>query len=52
MPQKPTIKNLTAEKLPPRPASATTDRPVSQEAQRIIREAQVEAVRRARRHQR
>jgi hypothetical protein len=48
-PRKPTIKSLTAEKLPPQPLSATTNRRVSSEAQRIISAAQVEAIRRARR---
>jgi hypothetical protein len=43
----PTIRKLTTETLPPRPPAATTDRPVSQEARRIISAAQVEAIRRA-----
>jgi hypothetical protein len=48
MPQKPTIRQLTTEKLPPQPRSATTDRPISAEARRVIRAAQAKAVRRAR----
>ena len=49
MDRPPTIKDLNAERLPPRPPAATTDRPVSKETQRIIRAAQAEAILRARR---
>ena len=48
----PAIRELTAEELPRRPRSATTDRPLSEDARRIIVSAQAEAIRRAPRRRR
>ena len=46
-----TIRKLTIERLPPVPRQATTDRPISEEARRIITAAQVAAIRRVRKAQ-
>ena len=43
------IQTLGPEELPPRPRSVTTNRPVSEKASRVIKAAQAEAIRRARR---
>jgi hypothetical protein len=45
------VKDLMLEHLPPVPREHTTDRPISEEARRIITAAQVEAIRRVRRAQ-
>jgi hypothetical protein len=45
------VKDLMIERLPPVPREHTTDRPISEEARRIITAAQVEAIRRVRRAQ-
>jgi hypothetical protein len=43
------IEELRTEKLPPRPPAATTNRAISEDARRIIRTAQADSIRRARR---
>jgi hypothetical protein len=46
-----TVRKLGIEHVPPVPREFTTDRPISEEARRIISAAQAAAIRRARKGQ-